>query len=165
MIGRAIAATAALLAACGTPARPVVAPAHVSEPAPPPAPHHLDDPDVNRPPPPKLLAGIDWNGPVTWEQIAPTGADFEERLEEIPDVPAADELAVSMLTGGNFACPAPPSACGAPVDLPDPAPAATLSDPCLRRLLALWALSRVDDRLLPRVHDALRAIAALPPPE
>lgn len=165
MIGRAIAATAALLTACGTPPRPVVAPTHVSEPAPPPAPHHLDDPDVNRPPPPRLLAGIDWNGPVTWEQIAPTGADFEERLEEIPDVPAADELAVAMLTGGNFACPAPPSACGAPVDLPDPAPAATLSDPCLRRLLALWALSRVDDALLPRVHDALRAIAALPPPE
>jgi hypothetical protein len=141
-----------------------VAPAPVPTPVAP-APHHLADPDVNRPPPPKLLAGIDWAGPVTWEQIAPTGADFEERLDEIPDVPAADELAVAMLNGGNFACPAPPSVCGAPVDLPDPAPTATLSDPCLRRLLALWALSRVDGDLLPRVHDALRAIVALPPPE
>lgn len=102
---------------------------------------------------------------MTWDQIAPTGADFEERLDEIPDVPAADELAVAMLTGGNFACPAPPSVCGAPVDVPEPAPTATLADPCLRRLLALWALSRVDADMLPRVHDALRAIAALPPPE
>jgi len=127
--------------------------------------HHLDDPDVNRPPPQKLLAGIDWNGPVTWEQIAPTGADFEDRLDEIPDVPAADELAVAMLTGGNFACPAPPSVCGAPVDVPSPAPTATLADPCLRRLLALWSLSRIDDDLVPRVRDALEAIAALPPPE
>ena len=127
--------------------------------------HHLDDPDVNRPAPPKLLAGIDWNAAVTWEQIAPTGADFEERLDEIPDVPAADELAVAMLNGGNFACAAPPSVCGAPIDVPSPAPTATLTDPCLRRLLALWSLSRVDDDLLPRVHDALRAIAALPPPE
>ncbi len=141
-----------------------MAPAHTSTPVAP-APHHLDDPDVNRPEPPKLLAGIDWNAPVTWEQIAPTGADFEERLDEIPDVPAADELAVAMLTGGNFACPAPPSVCGAPVDVPEPAPTATLADPCLRRLLALWSLSRVDDDLLPRVRDALRAIAALPPPE
>jgi len=159
-----IAAAVAWLAACSGPPRAPVAPAPASAPSRP-SPHHLDDPDVNRPPTPKLLAGIDWNAPVTWDQIAPTGADFEERLDEIPDVPAADELAVAMLTGGNFACAAPPAACGAPVDVPAPAPGATAADPCLRRLLALWSLSRVDDELVPRVRDAIKAIAALPPPE
>ena len=129
----------------------------------PPAPHHLDDPDVNRPR--ETLLHVDWNGAVTWEQIAPTGDDVDAKLEEIPDVPAADELAVAMIDGGNFACSSPPQGCGAPLDLPAPAPTATLTDPCLRRILALWSLGRVDDEMLPRIRDGLRTIAALPPPE
>jgi hypothetical protein len=126
--------------------------------------HHLDDPDVNRPPPKRLL-DLDWSKPVTWEQIAPTGDDFEAKLEEIPEQ-ASSELAIAMLDAGNFACPVAPPSCGAPLpDLPDPAPTATLADPCLRRLLAIWSVAQLDDADLPRVRDALRAIAALPPPE
>ena len=51
------------------------------------------------------------------------------------------------------------------VDIPEPAPTATFDDPCLRRVLSLWAFSQLDDTDLPAVHDALRALAALPPPE
>jgi hypothetical protein len=151
----------AYLAACGGTPREAVAPAHTSPPTP--APHHLDDPDVNRHH--EKLLNVDWSGTVTWEQIAPTGADVDAKLDEIPDVPAADDLAVAMINGGNFACTSPPVSCGAPLELPPPAPTATLADPCLRRILALWSLGRVDDQMLPRIRDGLRAIAALPPPE
>ena len=125
--------TIACLAACGgTPHE--VAPA-VATPTTPPdaAVHHLtDDPDFNRPPHPKLLA-IDW--PTTqlatdadalalWQQIAPTGDDWEAKLAEIPELPAAHALAVALLREGNFTCvpPAtrsPPNCAPLPVDVPD----------------------------------------------
>lgn len=152
------------LAACGAPPRtPVAPPATAPAPPPAPAPHHLDDPDVNLPH--EKLLNVDWNGPVTWEQIAPTGEDVDAKLDEIPDAPAADDLAIAMINGGNFACSSPPQGCGAPLDLPAPTPTATLTDPCLRRILALWSLGRVDEDMLPKIRDGLRTIAALPPPE
>jgi thioredoxin-like negative regulator of GroEL len=113
-------------------------------------------------------AGTDAAALELWKQIAPTGEDWEQKLEEIPgDLPIARELAVALLREGNFACvpPAPPPCTKLLPDLGDPAPTTTLADPCLRRMLALWSVAQLEPDDLPRVHDALRAIAALPPPE
>jgi hypothetical protein len=157
--------TALWIAACAAAPRPAPAPAPV-KPAPAQIVHHLDDPDVNRPADKPLLS-IDWSKPheplELWKLIAPTGADWEAKLEEVPDA-QTDALALALLAGGNFACATPAPACsGAPPDLPDPAPAAGFDDPCLRRVLALWSLAQLDRDQLPKA--ALRAIAALPPPE
>jgi hypothetical protein len=152
---------------------------------PPPAPakvvatvHHLQDPDLDPPRPKKLLA-IDWaatplandaDALALWQRIAPTSDDWEEKLSEIPtDGPIADRLAIALLREGNFTCTPPPrtTTCGPlpAVDVPEPAPAATLADPCLRRMLAMWAIEQLDEEDVPSVRDALRAIAAIPPPE
>lgn len=137
---------------------------------------HLDDPDLNREPPPKLLA-IDWSSTqlasdadalALWERIAPTGADWSDKLDEIPDEGTTNEqLALALLRGGNFTCspPAPHACARGPVDVPEPAHDATLADPCLRRLLAMWAIGQLEDSDLAGARDALRAIVAIPPPE
>jgi hypothetical protein len=51
-----------------------------------------------------------------------------------------------------------------PIDVPEPAPTATFADPCLRRVLAIWAIGQLEDELA-NARDALKAIAAIPPPE
>jgi hypothetical protein len=162
----------ACLAACGgTPrepiAKPVVAPVVAPD-----AGGHLQDPDLNHALPKKLLA-IDWDKDVdplaVWQQIAPTGADWEAKLEEIPaDHPIAHKLALALLREGNFTCAKPPSPadCGRPaIDVDPPADTATLADPCLRRMLALWSIAQLEDDDIPQIKDALRAIVAIPPPE
>lgn len=135
------------------------------------------DPDLHRPPPAKLLA-IDWSSVqlttdddalALWERIAPTGEDWSDKLEEIPDDnDIAAKLALALLRSGNFTCvpPKAPGTCGGPpIDVPDPAPSATLADPCLRRLLALWSIGQLGDAHVDGARDALRAIVAIPPPE
>ncbi len=169
----------ACLAACGgTPHAPAApgpraADAHRDTGARPAAP--TPDPDLNRPPPRKLLS-IDWSATqlsseadalAVWAQIAPTGADWEQKLDEVP-AHAVRPLAVAMLRGGGFTCAPPPPAgeCARPPhDVPEPAPTAGMGDPCLRRLLALWSIAQLEANDLPKVADALRAIAAIPPPE
>src|SRR5262245_16955541 len=132
------------------------------------------DPDLHRPPPRRLL-DIEWDkialtddaaALALWRRIAPTGADWEDKLQEIPAA-AARPLAIAVLHGGNFTCAQPPTgACAAPLyDVAPPADTAGFDDPCLRRLLALWAIDRLDDRDLPAIKPALLAIAAIPPPE
>jgi len=134
------------------------------------------DPDLEPRPATKLLA-IDWarvplaseaDALSLWTTIAPTGADWEAKLDEIP-VAQARPLARALLRGGNFTCtPAqqPVVDCAPLVlDVPSPADTATLTDPCLRRLLALWSLSALEPEDVPAVLDALRGIAAIPPPE
>ena len=128
-------------------------------------------------PPAKKLVDVDWGAIhvgsepealALWQKIAPTGEDWEAKLGEIPsDQDVTRELAAALLRGGNFTCVAPPTGTCAkpPIDVEPPAPTATFADPCLRRILALWAIDQLDEPDLPRVHDALRAIAAIPPPE
>jgi hypothetical protein len=165
--------SALALAACTAPAA-APPPEH---PKPPPAPivHHLDDPDMQ--PPPKKLLAIDWGSAKAdtddsaawlWKQISPYGDDWEEKLGEIPgDLPVARQLAVALLRQGNFACQPPPALHCARVaaDLEAPGDTAGLDDPCLRRLLAMWAVAQLEPDDLPKVHDALLAIVAIPPPE
>jgi len=51
------------------------------------------------------------------------------------------------------------------LDVPSPADGASMADPCLRRLLALWSIAALEPEDVPAVIDSLRAIAAIPPPE
>lgn len=167
----------AALAACGGASREAPRPPQPSPPTsaretpaaePPPAPA----------PPPKLLSiawskvqlATDADALALWAEIAPTAEDWEAKLDEIPDEGSiASKLALALLREGNFTC-APPSAPAADCakvrfDVPEPPHAATLADPCLRRLVALWAIVALDEQDLPAALDALRAIAAIPPPE
>jgi hypothetical protein len=132
------------------------------------------DPDLHRPPPRKLL-DIDWTkvdltddaaALAVWRRIAPTGADWDDKLQEVPAT-AARPLAIALLHGGNFLCTRPTSGdCVRPIyDVAVPAESAGLDDPCLRRLLALWSIDQIEDGDVTAVRDALLAIAALPPPE
>lgn len=134
----------------------------------------MPDPDLHRPPPRKLL-DIDWTkvtltddaaALAVWRRIAPTGADWDDKLEEVP-AQAARPLAIALLHGGNFLCTKPPTGdCAKPIyDVAKPADTAGLDDPCLRRLLALWSIDQLEEDDVPAVHDALIAIAQLPPPE
>jgi hypothetical protein len=164
----------AWLAACGgtprEPTRIVEAPRPPSPDAP-----LAPDPDLHREPVKPLLA-IDWatvplateaDATAVWKLVAPTGADVDAKLDEIPAA-ATRPLAIAMLHAGNFTCAQPPpqADCAAvAMDVPDPAPTAGLDDPCLRRVLALWSVAALEDDDVPKVIDALRAIVAIPPPE
>ncbi|MEO8840193.1 MAG: hypothetical protein ABI591_18455 [Kofleriaceae bacterium] len=135
--------------------------------------HHLNDPDLNHAPPEKLLS-IDWasvklasdgDALALWQQIAPTGDDWQQRLDEVPST-LDKPLALALLRGGNFACPTdPPRACNHQLVLAATKLDATFGDPCLRRELAMWAIDQLDREDLPAVKDALKTIVALPPPE
>jgi len=142
-----------------------------------PAPAPTPDPELHRTPPPRLL-DIDWakvsltndaEALALWHRIAPTGADWEDKLQEIP-AEHTRALALAVLHGGNFTCTKPPTGdCAKPIyDVAPPADTAGFDDPCLRRLLALWSLASLeqdeqDD--IPAVKRALFGIAAIPPPE
>jgi hypothetical protein len=156
-------------ASCSAPPRE---PVHAKPPAPVAQKHHLDE--LVKPPEKKLLS-IDWStiklastadALALWQQISPTGEDWEERLYEVP-AEFTRELAVAMLNEGNFTCVSPParSCVKVPLDVESPSMTATVADPCLRRMLALWSLAQLEEEDLPRVRDALRAIVAIPPPE
>ena len=134
--------------------------------------------ELETPPATKLLA-IDWSKTVLssdadalalWKVIAPTGEDWEAKLEEIPgDGPIASQLALALLRGGNFTCMAPQPKRDCParvvVDVDPPLSQAGFDDPCLRRMLALWAIEEIDEDDVATAFDALKAIAAIPPPE
>lgn len=97
-----------------------------------------------------------------------TGAGWEPRLAALSPARARAE-AVAFLREGELRClqlEEHEVGCGdveqvfAPVD-----PAADLDDPCLRRRVARWALTRLEATDVHAVADALAAIVALPAPE
>lgn len=136
----------------------------------------MNDPDLDRPPPARLLS-IDWattkvaseaDALALWQRIAPTGEDYSDKLDEIPETAPIDALALALVRGGNFTCvPAQPmrDCTKPPVDVPEPAFTETFADPCLRRVLAIWALTQLEGDDVSGARDALRVIAAIPPPE
>src|SRR5687768_17147438 len=120
------------LAACGgtphEPARPTVSEAPAPDAGP-----RAPDPDLEPRPVTKLLS-IDWStvplateadALAVWKAIAPTGADWEGKLDEIP-VASARPLAIALLHGGNFTCtpkPQPVVDCAPLVlDVAEPSP-------------------------------------------
>lgn len=104
---------------------------------------------------------------AVWKTIAPTGDDWRAKLDEIP-VAQGRVLGAWFLKQGNVICAKPPSKADcAPLvlDVEPPKPTADASDPCLRRMLAMWSIGQLEDADVPAVMDALRAIAVIPPPE
>jgi hypothetical protein len=169
-------AVLAALAACGHPPRGPVSPPDPKTDATADAGVAKKHEPATETPRQKPLISIAWDtvplatdadANAVWKQIAVTGDDWEAKLDEIP-VAQATPLAIALLHGGNFTCvpPQPPKDCaGLVLDVDGPAPTATMADPCLRRLLALWSIGALDDDDVPKVMDSLRAIAAIPPPE
>lgn len=100
--------------------------------------------------------------------LAPTGATWEETLALVP-ADRARAVAMTFLREGNVACRAIVAEeveCGEPIEHVAPiALDATLDDPCLRRLVAGWALAQLEATDIDAVADALAAIVALPLPE
>ena len=166
-----IAVAVVALAACGGTPREASRPNVTPRPAPIDETGHLQELEK---PPTKLLS-IDWANTAletdadvlaVWTRIAPTGADYSDKLDEIPE-DVSEKLALALLRSGNFTCvPARAAAdcVQTPIDVPEPAPDATLADPCLRRVLAMWAVNQLEDEVS-SARDALKAIAAIPPPE
>ncbi|MBC7975247.1 MAG: hypothetical protein H7138_09695, partial [Myxococcales bacterium] len=176
ILGALISITAASigLAGCAAPHREVTPPAAPVVPSPPTTKPTTPDPDLHRPPPRRVL-DIDWarvaltddaSALALWARIAPTGADWEDKLQEIP-ARFAHALALAVLRGGNVTCVLPVTGdCAKPrYDVDRPGDASSFDDPCLRRLLALWAIEQLEPGDHVTIHDALLAMAALPPPE
>jgi hypothetical protein len=138
---------------------------------------HRPDPDLERVPVPKLLA-IDWDklalgsdadALALWKQIDPHGADWQEKLYEVPAGEISQALAKALLRQGNFTCvhQVPVASCPKRTfaELDTPIDTADFNDPCLRRGLALWAFDQLNQPDLEQLRPALDAIAAIPPPE
>ena len=135
------------------------------------------DPDLERVPVPKLLA-IDWehvtfgsdaDALALWKQIDPHGADWQEKLYEVPAGAISQALAMALLREGNFTCvhSVPVASCPkrTVAELDTPLETADLGDPCLRRSLALWSFDQLAPGQLEQLRPALDAIVAIPPPE
>lgn len=104
-----------------------------------------------------------------WQQLAPTGDDYEDRLAAIPEDEAVRRpMAVALLEEGNFACEAVVQyeGCGQEsVELGPIEPTAGLDQPCLRRRLALWALDEITEDDARTLTRALVGLVELPEPE
>jgi hypothetical protein len=171
MIVRAAWLVLVVVACSAPPKQPVPAPPAQSAPL---VKKH-DITDLERPALPKLLE-IDWatvqlatsaDALALWARIAPTGLDWEDKLGELPDA-VTGPLARALVEGGNFTCtpPTPNQDCArVPLDVRDPRLSETFADPCLRRLLAIWAIDKLDDADFTKLAPMLRAIVAIPPPE
>ncbi|HEU5059786.1 MAG TPA: hypothetical protein VFU21_24815, partial [Kofleriaceae bacterium] len=104
-----------------------------------------------------------------WKKLAPTGADYHQKLASIPADPAVrGPMALALLAGGSFACEETVEyeECGEDylawkdLDLQS-----TFADPCLRRRLAVWALAEIDPADLEKVKDTLTAMLEMEEPE
>lgn len=109
------------------------------------------------------------DGARMWRALAPTGADYEARLAALPaDDTLRRSMAVAMLRQGDFACNAYTEeyGCAESYFVLEPlAPDATLDDPCLRRVLALWSLDQLDPEDVASLGDVLVDLASMPSPE
>jgi hypothetical protein len=169
-------ALATILAACGgtpAPAPRTTAPAAAEVDAPQQPDPGLGADDVVDP------TGIDWDAVsyatddealAIWARLGLDGENVSERLAWVPELDALREaMAKAILREGNFACPpiAKPLSCEKNLlEFPELRAEQTLTDPCLRRELALWALGEVgDDVLTGELAPDLIALAGLPPPE
>jgi hypothetical protein len=103
-----------------------------------------------------------------WRALAPTGADYPDRLASIPPSPAIRRgMAIALLAGANLRCDdvALDLACGEYVgEIAAPRPDAGFDDPCLRRHLAVWALGELAPEDTRGLADTLAAIVEMGAP-
>jgi hypothetical protein len=104
-----------------------------------------------------------------WEKLAPTGADYHEKLASIPaDPKVRAPMALALLAGEDFQCEKVVSyeACGMDqTEWADFDPKSKFADPCLRRRLALWALPELAGADAEKVEEVLLAMIAMEVPE
>jgi hypothetical protein len=104
-----------------------------------------------------------------WEKLAPTGADYHEKLASIPaDPKVRAPMALALLAGEDFQCEKVVSyeACGMDqTEWADFDPKSKFADPCLRRRLALWALPELAAADAEKVEEVLLAMIAMEVPE
>ena len=132
-------------------------------------------PDLAAAPPPVAVAprpAIDWSkvhitsdqdALAVWRRIAPTGADWPERVSELPD---DDEiirpLAYAVIRGGNVTCaPQKATGCNAPLER-SVADGGNFDDPCVRRELAKWSLAQLDSDNVNELRDGLVTLVSQP---
>jgi hypothetical protein len=101
-----------------------------------------------------------------WKKLAPTGADYHEKLASIPADPAVSApMALALIAGGEFTCTdtVEYGECGEDhTNFADFNLKSTFADPCLRRRLALWALPELDPADIRLVADTLIAMLEMP---
>lgn len=97
-----------------------------------------------------------------WKKLAPTGADYHEKLASIPADPNIRRpMALALIASGNFTCEdtVEYGECGEDhTNFADFNLKSTFADPCLRRRLALWALPELDPADIEKVAAELTAM-------
>jgi hypothetical protein len=149
MPARRISGLLVALAACGQPAGGVNVPSH------------------RGPPVPLTLPAIttDAQALELWRSLAPTWSSWRTLRKQIHHEQARP-LARALLRGGNFACPARKRSSCHPDAIGDPEPGAGFDDPCMRRMLATWALHVLSEDEIAELGEAtLVPLAGLPAPE
>jgi hypothetical protein len=99
-----------------------------------------------------------------WRELAP-GPTWQD-MPRLPD-DEARPLARALLRGGNFACAAidEHTACGQPVRDWEPlADTASFDDPCLRVVLATWAVTALSPDDVAALEPVLTGLVQLPAP-
>ncbi len=130
--------------------------------APAPRAHELDDAAAA---PTLPEAWTDERALARWRELAP-GPTWQE-MPRLPE-DEARPLARALLRGGNFACAALDEhiACGQPMRDWEPlADDAGFDDPCLRRVLATWAVAQLTPDDAVALEPVLAALVQLPSPD
>jgi hypothetical protein len=104
-----------------------------------------------------------------WKKLAPTGEDHLDKLASIPADPAVRHpMARALLEAGDFACDqvVQYDECGLERrEWKELDPAANLDQPCLRRRLAVWAITEAAPADLAALEVKLVEMAGLEAPE
>ncbi len=104
-----------------------------------------------------------------WKKLAPTGANYEDKLASIPSDPAVRRpMALTLLAGGDFECKETVeySECGEDrLAWADFNLKSTFADPCLRRRLALWATGELQADDIAIAEQTLFAMLEMEDPE
>ncbi len=102
---------------------------------------------------------------VGWSGLAINGENWRDKLAEIPPGERSS-MAIELLEQGRFRCdPVQGEECLQHQTLRVPDAASDINDPCLRRELALWAVSQLSDEQIYAHFDLMTALVWVPPPE
>lgn len=103
-----------------------------------------------------------------WEVLAPTGANYADKLASIPPGPVAEAMARVLIEDGELECNEIVEFMGCVNDFTEWKtldPTATFEDPCLRRRLALWGLPHLSPQSLDDLSAELEEMVALTEPD
>jgi hypothetical protein len=102
-----------------------------------------------------------------WVKLRPTGADYEEKLADIP-AQFRQPMAIALLREGRLECEVieETDGCGnTNARFAGPTAESGIDDGCLRRKLAAWAVAQLDAEGLEQVQYPILAFTKLPLPE